>query len=403
MWARPEQVEPAGEWDTWLILAGRGWGKTRTGAEWVRDIVRSGRAGRIALVARTAADVRDVLIEGESGILAISPKGERPVWEPSRRRLTWANGAQATTYSAEEPDQLRGPQHDSAWADELAAWRYPDAWDQLRFGLRLGDHPRVLVTTTPRPTKIIRDLMASPRTAITRGRTRDNRANLAPGVVAELERRYAGSRLGREELDGEVLDDSAGALWRWTWLDEARVSKAPDLRRIVIAVDPATTATDESDETGIIVAGIGFDGRGYIIEDLSGRYRPEEWAQIVARAFDRHKADVVIAEVNQGGDMVASVMRACGAASLPVRTIHAKRGKVLRAEPVAVLYEQGRVSHVGALAKLEDQLTTWDAATAKASPDRLDALVYAVTELMGAPPADTSPPRRVRSAPAWGF
>ena len=240
-------------------------------------------------------------------------------------------------------------------------------------------------------------------TAITRGRTRDNRANVAPGVVAELERRYAGSRLGRQELDGEVLDDSAGALWRWTWLDEARVSKAPDLRRIVIAVDPATTATDESDETGIIVAGIGFDGRGYVVEDLSGRYRPEEWAQIVARAFDRHKADVVVAEVNQGGDMVASVMRACGAASLPVRTIHAKRGKVLRAEPVAVLYEQGRVSHVGALAKLEDQLTTWDAATAKASPDRLDALVYAVTELMGAPPADTSPPRRVRSAPAWGF
>ena len=404
VWARPEQLQPAGTWRTWLILAGRGWGKSRTGAEWVRAQVKTGRCGRIALVARTAADVRDVIVEGESGLLAISPKDERPLWEPSRRRLTWPHtGAIATTYSADEPDQLRGPQHDGAWADEIAAWRYPETWDQLRFGLRLGAHPRVVVTTTPRPTKIIRDLIASPDTVVTRGRTRDNVANLAPGVVAELERRYAGSRLGRQELDGEVLDDSAGALWRWTWIDAARVAKAPDLRRIVVAVDPATTSGEESDETGIVVAGIGYDGRGYILADESGRYRPEEWARKVASAYHAHKADAVIAESNQGGDMVGAVLRAYGSAGLPVRTVHAKRGKATRAEPVAVLYEQARVSHVGSLARLEDQLTTWDPGASGASPDRLDALVYAVTDLLGAAPVDASPPKRVRSAPAWGF
>lgn len=383
-WARADQLPPRGPWRTWLILAGRGWGKSRTGAEWVRAEVKAARAGRIALVARTAADVRDVIVEGESGILAISPKGERPTWEPSRRRLTWPNGATATTYSADEPDQLRGPQSDLAWCDELAAWRYPDAWDQLRFGLRLGDNPRVCVTTTPRPTPIIRALLNASDTVVTRGRTRDNRANLAPGVVTELEARYAGSRLGRQELDGEVLDDSAGALWRWAWIDAARVAKAPDLRRIVVAVDPATTSHDESDETGIIVAGIGYDGRGYVLADESGRYRSEEWARKVASAYATHKADVVIAEGNQGGEMVASVLRAYGSSALPVRTVHASRGKATRAEPVAVLYEQGRVSHVGALARLEDQLTTWDPAASRGSPDRLDALVYALTELMGA-------------------
>lgn len=402
-WARPDQLQPRGEWQAWLILAGRGWGKTRALSETVRAWATSGRYGRLAIVARTAADVRDVIVEGESGILRVSPEGERPRWEPSRRRLTWPNGAQATTYSADEPDQLRGPQHDAAAIDELAAWRYPDAWDQLRFGLRLGDKPRVVIATTPRPTKIIRDLMASPGTVITRGRTRDNVANLAPGVVTELERRYAGSRLGRQELDGEVLDDSAGALFRWSWVDTARVAKAPDLRRVVVAVDPATTSHDESDETGIVVAGIGYDGRGYILADESGRYRPEEWARRVASAYATHRADAVIAEGNQGGEMVASVLRSAGGAGMPVRIVHAKRGKATRAEPVAVLYEQGRVSHVGSLARLEDQLTTWDPATAHASPDRLDALVYAVTELMGSAPSTATPPRPVRSAPSWGF
>ena len=403
-WARPDQLQPRGEWQAWLILAGRGWGKTRALSETVRAWATSGRYGRLAIVARTAADVRDVIVEGESGILRVSPEGERPRWEPSRRRLTWPNGAQATTYSADEPDQLRGPQHDAAVVDELAAWRYPDAWDQLRFGLRLGDKPRVVIATTPRPTKIIRDLMASPGTVITRGRTRDNVANLAPGVVTGLERRYAGSRLGRQELDGEVLDDSAGALFRWSWVDTARVAKAPDLRRVVVAVDPATTSHDESDETGIVVAGIGYDGRGYILADESGRYRPEEWARRVASAFAAHKADAVIAEGNQGGEMVASVLRACGSSALPVRTVHASRGKATRAEPVAVLYEQGRVSHVGALARLEDQLTTWDPAASRGSPDRLDALVYALTELMTArAESNAAPPRTITAAPRWGF
>lgn len=382
-WARPEQLPPPGAWRTWLILAGRGWGKTRALAETVRSWATTGRYGRLAIVARTAADVRDVIVEGESGILAVSPEHERPTWEPSRRRLTWPNGAIATTYSADEPDQLRGPQHDAAALDELAAWRYPEAWDQLRFGLRLGADPRVVIATTPRPTPIVRDLIAATDTVVTRGRTRDNASNLAPGVVAELERRYGGSRLGRQELDGEVLDDSAGALWRWQWIDVARVQRAPDLRRIVVAVDPAVTATSESDETGIVVAGLGHDGRCYVLADASGRLRPEEWARVVVGLYRTHGADCVVAEGNQGGDMVAATLRAAGGASLPVRVVHATRGKTARAEPVAVLYEQGRVSHVGVLARLEDQLTTWDPVTARASPDRLDALVWALTSLTG--------------------
>lgn len=380
-WGRPYQHEPAGTWRTWLILAGRGWGKTRTGAETVRQWATSGRYGRIALVARTAADVRDVIVEGESGLLAIHRDDERPVWKASQRRLEWPNGAIATTYSAEEPDQLRGPQSDAAWCDELAAWRYPETWDQLQFGLRLGDAPRVIVTTTPRPTKLVRLLASAPDTHVTRGKTADNRKNLAPGVVADLERRYAGTRLGRQELDGEILDDSAGALWRWQWIDAARVARAPDLRRVVVAIDPAASSHDESDETGIVVAGIGHDGRAYVLADASGRYRPEEWARTALALYREHKADAIVAEANNGGEMVAATLRVHDRGA-NVRTVHATRGKATRAEPVAALYEQARVSHVGALARLEDQLTTWDPATSRASPDRLDALVWALTEVM---------------------
>ena len=379
-WARPDQLPPPGDWRTWLILAGRGWGKSRTGAEWVRSIVASGKARRVALVARTAADVRDVLIEGESGILACCPDSERPVWEPSKRRLTWPSGAIATTYSAEEPDQLRGPQHDAAWCDELAAWRYPDAWDQLQMGLRLGSDPRVCVTTTPRPTPLVRALAASATTAITRGRTADNASNLAPGVVAALTARYGSTRLGRQELDGEILDDSAGALWRLSQFDAARVDAAPDLRRVVVAIDPAVTAHEGSDETGIVVAGIGLDGRVYVLEDLSGTYPAEQWARRAVEAYRRHKADRIVAEVNNGGDLVASVLRAVDR-SAPVVQVRATRGKALRAEPVAALYEQGRVSHVGSLSRLEDQCASWDPAGDHRSPDRLDALVWAITEL----------------------
>jgi predicted phage terminase large subunit-like protein len=364
-----------------MILAGRGWGKTRTGAEWVRSYAAAHPGCRIALVARTAADVRDVVVEGESGLLRISPESERPTWEPSRRRLTWPNGSQATTYSADVPDQLRGPQHHAAWCDELASWQYPDTWDQLLFGLRLGDSPRVVVTTTPRPTETVRRILAHPATRVTRGRTRDNAANLARGVVADLERRFGGTRLGRQELDGEVLDDAPGALWKRPWLDAARVERAPDLRRIVVAVDPAVSANATSDETGIVVAGLGYDGRGYVLEDGSGVYSPEAWAARVAYLFGQHRADKVVAEINNGGDLVEANLRALHR-NLPVRKIHAKRGKALRAEPVAALYERGQVSHVGALATLEDQLTGWDPATSHDSPDRLDALVYALSELM---------------------
>jgi predicted phage terminase large subunit-like protein len=268
--------------------------------------------------------------------------------------------------------------------DELAAWRYSDTWDQLQFGLRLGDSPRVIVTTTPRPTPLVRSIAAAPDTVLTRGATKDNRKNLAKGVVADLERRYAGTRLGRQELDGEILDDNPGALWKRSAIDSARMREAPPLRRIVVGVDPAVSATAQSDETGIVVAGVGFDGRWYVLGDYSGRYSPEQWASRVVAAYRDHKADRVVAEVNQGGDLVVGNLRTVDR-NLPVATVHAKRGKALRAEPVSSLYEQGRVSHVGSLAALEDQMTAWDPSGDEASPDRVDALVYALTELMGGP------------------
>lgn len=392
LWARPDQLPPPGEWSTWLILAGRGWGKTRTGAEWVRHMATTGRAGRIALVARTASDVRDVVVEGESGILRISPASERPEWNSSRRRLTWPNGAIATTYSADEPDQLRGPQHDAAWLDELASWRYPEAFDQLRFGLRLGERPQVVVTTTPRPTPIVTGLIRAPGTVVTRGRTRDNAVNLAAGVVADLERRYAGTRLGRQELDGEILTDAPGALWKWAPIEAARVESAPALRRVVVAIDPAATSGDESDETGIVVAGLGWDDRVYVLADASGRYAPTEWARRAIAAYRTHEADRIVAEVNNGGEMVTATLRMIEPGA-PVRTVHASRGKAVRAEPVAALYEQGRVSHVGPLAMLEDQMTAWDPGTSRKSPDRIDALVWALTDLAVDPQRERGPAR----------
>ena len=349
-------------------------------SETLREWATSGRYVRIALVARTAADVRDVLVEGQSGILAVSPDGERPLWEPSRRRLTWPNGAIATTYSAEEPDQLRGPQHDAALADEVAAWSRPDTWDQLTMGLRLGSDPRVVIATTPRPTPLIRSLLTAHGTIVTRGRTRDNFANLAPGVVADLEARYAGTRLGRQELDGEVLDDNPGAMWKRESIDASRVRTEPQLRRVVVGVDPAVTSNASSDETGIVVAGIGHDGRFYVLADYSGRYSPDQWASRAIEAYRTHKADRIVAERNQGGDLVERTLRTVDR-NAAITTVHAMRGKALRAEPIAALYEQARVSHVGALSMLEDQMTAWDPASDAKSPDRVDALVYAMTEL----------------------
>lgn len=391
--ARPAQIAPDGDWSIWLALAGRGWGKTRVGSEWVREQVcgatplAKGSAGRVALIAETAADARDVIVEGDSGILACHPKDFRPTYEPSKRRLTWPNGAVATLFNAVEPDQLRGPQHDLAWGDELAKWRYArETFDQLQFGMRLGRHPRQLFTTTPRPIELVRELVArgvrGDGVMVTRGRTMDNSANLAAPFLAEIRQRYDGTRLGRQELDGDILDDAPGALWTRRMLDERRVPKAPALRRVVVAIDPAVTAGEDADEHGIIVAGIGDDGRGYVLADGSTKGTPEAWARRAVGLFGEFEADRVVAEVNNGGDMVESVIRGVSP-GIPFVAVRATRGKAVRAEPISALYEQGRVSHVGGFPELEDQmvLMTNSGFTGERSPDRLDALVWAMTEL----------------------
>jgi phage terminase large subunit-like protein len=383
-WARPEQLPPPGDWATWLILAGRGFGKTRTGAEWVRAEVESGRRARLALVAETAADARDVMVEGESGLLAVSPPWFRPRYEPSKRRVTWPNGAIATTYSAEDPDQLRGPQHDGAWCDEPGKWKYPvDTWDNLQFGLRLGANPQTVATTTPRRTPLIRALLADATVHITRGTTYDNRPNLPAKFFRSIIRKYEGTTLGRQELHAEVLEDVPGALWTRAALEQHRVAQAPALQRIVVGVDPAITSTEDSDETGIIVAGVGDDEQGYVLSDKSLRDTPQKWAEAVRGAYHLWRADRVIAEANQGGEMVRHTLRTVDA-GLPVTLVHATRGKYTRAEPISALYEQGRVHHVGTLAVLEDQLCTWVPGDADSpdSPDRLDALVWALSSLM---------------------
>lgn len=384
IWARDKQLPPDGEWRVWLILAGRGFGKTRTGAEWVRGLAESGTVGRIALVGETAADVRDVMVEGESGVLACSPPWARPRYEPSKRRLTWPNGAVATCFSADDPDQLRGPQFAAAWADEIAKWRYEAAWDNLMLGLRLGSDPRCVATTTPKPRKWLTRLMDDPRTALTRGGTRENAANLAPAFLEQILSRYDGTRIGRQEIDGAYLTETPGALWNRACVDACRAQDAPDLDRVVVAVDPAVTSGVDADETGIVVAGRDGDGVFWVLEDLSGRFSPDLWARAAAAAFARHRADAVVCEVNQGGDLVIATLRTVDPA-LPVRGVRATRGKRVRAEPVAALYEQGRVRHVGRFDALEDQLTGFSGAAGDASPDRLDALVWAITDLLSGP------------------
>ena len=380
VWRRPKQATPPGDWTVWVVLAGRGFGKTRTGAEWVRENVVEGNAGHIALVGPTAADVRDTMIEGESGLLSVFPPGERPKYEPSKRRVTFQNGAMATAFSADEPDRLRGPNHDLAWADELAAWRYPEAWDMLSFGLRIGNRPRAVVTTTPRPLAIIRDLLDRSDVVVTRGSTFENRSNLASAFLTEIVGRYEGTRLGRQELHAESLDDVLGALWNRQILDDCRTTTLPDLTRIVVAVDPAISANVHSAETGIVAAGIGVDDQGYVLEDRSMRGTPNEWAAEAVACYHRLKADRIIAEANQGGDMVRHTLDTVER-GIPIRLVHASRGKRVRAEPVAALYEQRKVHHVGTFGPLEDQLCSWVPGES-ASPDRLDALVWAFTELM---------------------
>lgn len=385
--ARHEQLPPQGDaWNGWLFVGGRGAGKTRTGSEWVCEAVETGEAKRIALVAPTSHDARHVMVEGESGILSIAPAWNRPDYEPSRRKLTWKNGAEAFTFSSEEADRLRGPQFDLAWADELAAWTDPQAcWDMLMFGLRLGSHPRWLATTTPRPIKLLKELLLRKDVVVSRATTFDNASNLASTFLEAVKARYEGTRLGRQELNAELLSDTPGSLWQLDWLDKGRVARAPELKRIVVAIDPAVSNTEGSDETGIIVAGVGHDDHGYVLADLSGRYGPRDWAIKAVRAYRDHRADRIVAEKNQGGDMVETTLRMVDA-SVPYRAVHASRGKVTRAEPISALYEQGKVHHVGTFSTLEDQLcgftSDFDRNRAGYSPDRLDALVWCLTELM---------------------
>jgi len=360
--ARPEQLPPPGQWRVWLMLAGRGFGKTRSGAEWVRAVAAREGTARIALVGATLQEARGVMVEGESGLLSVAPHWDYPVWHPALRRLIWKSGAQATLFGAADPDSLRGPQFTHGWADELAKWPHAEsAWDNLMMGLRLGRHPRMVATTTPRPVPLIRRLVTQDMVAVTRGRTVDNEAHLAPDFLEAMERDYGGTALGRQELDGELIDELRGALWSRALIERCRVRRStlaalgePPFDRVVVGVDPPASA--HGDACGIIVAGRAGDGRGYVIEDASVEgASPERWAGAVAAAAIRHGADRIVAEANNGGAMVESVLRAAEA-GLPVRLVHASRGKSARAEPVAALYERGRIAHVGAFPMLEDEM-----------------------------------------------
>ncbi len=386
----PYQHPPGGDWTVWLLLGGRGAGKTRAGAEWVRGLAASGGAGRIALVGETMADVREVMIEGPSGILAVHARGGRPAWIPSRRRLEWPNGAVALAFSAEDPESLRGPQFDAAWADELGKWRHADAaWDQLQFGLRLGQKPRELVTTTPRAIPLIKRLLADPAAAVTRARTADNAYNLAPAFIGAVVGRYAGTRLGRQELDGEMVEERADALWTRAVIEAGRTDASGPLARIVVAVDPPASSGRRADACGIVAAGIDGDGHVHVLADatVSG-LRPAGWAQAAIALYRRLEADALVVEVNQGGEMATTILSETDPA-VPVCPVRATRGKYLRAEPVAALYEQGRVSHRGAFPALEDEMCDFGPGglSSGRSPDRLDALVWAVAHLALTPRA----------------
>lgn len=369
------------------MLGGRGAGKTRAGAEWVKFLALGSlepvirRCARIAIVAPTFDEARMVMIEGQSGLLAVHNDLERPRFEPSKRTLTWHNGSVAQIYSAEEPDGLRGPQFDAAWCDEMAKWKKADAvWMNLQMALRLGEAPQAVITTTPRPTKLIRELISDAATVVTRSKTLDNRANLASTFLSEVLHRYGNTTLGRQELDGEVIADDPDALWKREMIERARVRTLPVLRRIVVAVDPPASSGEKANACGIVCAGLGEDGRAYVLDDAScKRLRPLQWARRVADLYHQRGADRVVAEVNQGGDMVRAVLAQVDD-TLPVKAVHAARAKQARAEPVAALYEQGRVSHVGAFPELEDEMCS--VIGEGASPDRLDALVWALTELM---------------------
>lgn len=395
VWARDDQLPPRANaegapWRTWLYLGGRGAGKTRAGSEWVRAVAlglwtHEPRARRIALVGPTQAHVRSVMIEGVSGLLAIHAPGERPTLEISKGQLVWPNGSIAQFYSAEDYEGLRGPQFEAAWCDELGRWkRAARAWDMLQFALRLGTRPRQVVTTTPRATPLLKRVMADPATAVTRARTADNAANLAPSFIAEVTRIYGGTALGRQELDGEVVSERPDALWQRKWVADLRIAKPPELSRIVVAVDPPVTATANADTCGIVVAGLGPDKRAYVLADRSIQGRdPATWARAAVAAYRDFQADRIVAEVNQGGDLVVNVIRQVDA-NAPVKKVHASRGKYARAEPISALYAEGRIVHVGEMPALENQMCDFgpEGLSEGRSPDRVDALVWALTELM---------------------
>ena len=400
-WAMPHQLPPGGDWRSWVIMGGRGAGKTRAGAEWVRAQVEGarpldvGRCRRVALVGETIEQVREVMIFGDSGILACSPADRRPDWEATRKRLVWPNGAVATVHTAHDPDGLRGPQFDAAWVDELAKWKKAEAtWDQLQFALRLGDDPRVCVTTTPRNVGVLKKLLTSPSTVTTHAPTEANAANLAASFLDEVRARYRGTRLGRQELDGVLLADAEGALWTSEGIEAGRVREVPAFDRIVVGLDPATTAGAGSDECGIVVVGAQSNGppqnwRAVVLADCTVQgATPSGWARAAISAMEQYGADRLVAEVNQGGQMVVEVLRQVDP-MVPVKSVHASRGKVARAEPVAALYEQGRVGHVAGLDALEDQMCRMTARgyEGSGSPDRVDALVWALHELMIEPAA----------------
>ncbi|TQM94300.1 DNA-packaging protein [Roseinatronobacter monicus] len=405
-WAAPHQLPPDGAWRSWVCLGGRGAGKTRAGAEWVRAQVEgarpndAGAARRVALVAETYDQARDVMVFGDSGILACSPPDRLPQWEATKRRLVWPNGAIAQCFSASDPEALRGPQFDAAWCDELAKWpKAAEAWDMLQFALRLGDHPRQLITTTPRAQSTLKSILRAPSTVMTHAATEANRAWLAPSFLEEIRARYRGSHLERQELDGVMVEDTEGTLWPMALLERARVADLPELSRVVVAVDPAVSSGSRSDLCGIVVVGAVTDGppsewRAYVLEDASLRASsPSAWARAALDAMARHNAERIVAEVNQGGDLVAEVLRQIDPL-VPYRAVHATRGKAARAEPVAALYEQGRVFHAARLGALEDQMMQMTAQGFRGtgSPDRVDALVWAVQDLILGPAARWSRP-----------
>jgi phage terminase large subunit-like protein len=381
----PHQIPPDGPWTTWLLLGGRGAGKTKSGAEWVRELASDAmKVSPIALIGETEHDVREVMIEGVSGILAAHVRSKRPTWIPTRRRLEWPNGVVAQAFSAEDPDSLRGPQFAAAWCDELAKWRHAEAtFDMLQFGLRLGEQPRQVITTTPRPIALLKRLIADPATIVTRAGTHANARNLSPVFFDAVVARYAGTRLGRQEIDGEMVEDRPDALWSRAGLEKCRVADAPALKRIVVAVDPPASANKGADSCGLVAAGCADNGLIYVIADeTAGELSPAAWAAKAVALWRRLAADALVVEVNQGGDMVRAVIAEADR-TVPVTEVRARRGKWLRAEPVAALYEQGRVKHSGVFPALEDEMCDFglDGLSSGRSPDRLDALVWAITAL----------------------